>query len=89
MSVAEWGALVFGLVIGWVTYRTLRRTTEKVGLSNIASVIAAVGGGAVTTLFDTDELFGWYSIGLGIGFFAYLVLGAWVFSDNTWLGNGD
>ena len=89
MSVEEWGALVFGIVIGWVTYRTLRRTTETVGLSNIATVIGAVGGAAVTTRFDSDELFGWYAIGLGVGFFAYLIVGNTVFRDTTWLGSGD
>lgn len=89
MSAAEWGALCFGLVIGWVTYRTLRRTTEKVGLSNIATVIGAVGGGAVTGIFDDDQLFGLYSIGLAIGFFSYLVLGNTVFKDSSWLGGGE
>ena len=32
------GAIAFGLVIGWVTYRTLRRNTEAVSLSDIATV---------------------------------------------------
>lgn len=40
MSVEIVGALCFGFVIGWVTYRTLRRQKETVALSNIASVIA-------------------------------------------------
>jgi hypothetical protein len=88
MSVEEWGALVFGVVIGWVTYRTLRRTTETVDLSSIATVIGAVGGAAVTTVFDTDRLFGFYAIGLGAGFFAYLALGATLLKDVTWLGDG-
>jgi hypothetical protein len=88
MSVEEWGALVFGVVIGWVTYRTLRRTTETVDLSSIATVIGAVGGAAVTTLFDTDRLFGFYAIGLGGGFFAYLLLGTTLFKNVTWLGDG-
>lgn len=82
------GAFCFGLVIGWVTYRTLRRTGETVALSNIATVIGAVGGGAVTALFNTKELFGWYSIGLMVGFFFYLILGATVFKNVTWLGDG-
>ena len=67
------GAALFGLVIGWVTYRTLRRSKQDVGLSDIASVIGAVGGAAVTKLFDNVELFGWYSIGLAVGFFGYFV----------------
>jgi len=88
MDVVYVGAFCFGLVIGWVTYRTLRRTGETVALSNIATVIGAVGGGAVTALFDTKELFGWYSIGLTVGFFLYLGLATTVFKNVTWLGDG-
>ena len=68
---AEVGAICFGLVIGWVTYRTLRRSEDKVGLSDIATVLGAVGGAAVTTLFDDADLFGRYALGLAIGFFGY------------------
>ncbi|HEX2091044.1 MAG TPA: hypothetical protein VHG28_01530 [Longimicrobiaceae bacterium] len=86
--VEEIGAFCFGFVIGWVTYRTLRRTGETVALSNIATVIGAVGGGAVTGLFATPVLFAWYSIGLAVGFFLYLLLGNTVLKDSTWLGDG-
>lgn len=89
MSIEVIGALCFGLVIGWITYRTLRRTGETVALSNIATVIGAVGGAAVTGLFKSQELFAWYSIGLAIGFFLYLVLATTAFKDTTWLGSGD
>lgn len=66
------GALAFGVVVGWVTYRTLRNSTVN-GISDIAAVIGAVGGAAVTTLFPQGNiLFGGYCIGLAIGFFAYL-----------------
>jgi uncharacterized membrane protein YeaQ/YmgE (transglycosylase-associated protein family) len=78
------GALCFGVVIGWVTYRTLRRQGETVAISNIATVIGAVGGGAVTTRF-TSETFSWYSIGLAGGFYLYLILGHTVFRDSDWL----
>jgi hypothetical protein len=88
MSVETIGALCFGVVIGWITYRTLRRQGEAVALSNIATVIAAVGGGAVTALFKTAAVFGWYSIGLFIGFFGYLILAYTVFKDVTWLSDG-
>jgi hypothetical protein len=67
------GAVVFGVVIGWITYRTLVRSKDA-HISDLASVIAAVGGGAVTTVFKDKELFGLYSIGLGAGFFAYLLV---------------
>jgi hypothetical protein len=89
MSVEIIGALCFGIIIGWVTYRTLRRQGETVALSNIASVLAAIGGGAVTGLFKTPEIFSWYSIGLFIGFFSYLILGITVLPKNSWLGGGD
>lgn len=68
------GALCFGLVIGWVTYRTMRRSQTN-GLSDIATIIGAVGGAAVTALFPTGgEIFGAYCLGLAIGFFAYLIV---------------
>lgn len=49
--------------------------TDAVGLSDIATVVGAVGGAAVTTLFDDGDAFGYYSIGLAVGFFAYFAVG--------------
>jgi uncharacterized membrane protein YeaQ/YmgE (transglycosylase-associated protein family) len=72
---SEIGAICFGLVIGWVTYRTLRRKVDGAALGDIAGVIGAVGGAAITTLYKEKELFAAYSIGLAIGFFAYLIIG--------------
>lgn len=67
------GALSFGLVVGWITYRTLRRT-KPTGLSDIATVIGAVGGVAVISLFPKEDgAFSSYCIGLAIGFFGYLI----------------
>ena len=86
-DVTYFGAFCFGLVMGWVTYRTLRRSGETVALSSIATVIGAVGGGAVTALFNTKELFAWYSIGLTVGFFLYLILASTVFKSVVWLGD--
>jgi uncharacterized membrane protein YeaQ/YmgE (transglycosylase-associated protein family) len=84
------GALCFGLVVGWVTYRTLRRREGAAALSDIAAVIGAVGGAAVTTLFASEALFAWYSIGLGLGFFAYLIVSVRVYgkeSAGRWMGD--
>jgi uncharacterized membrane protein YeaQ/YmgE (transglycosylase-associated protein family) len=81
------GAVCFGIVIGWVTYRTLRRRGEVVALSDIASVIGAVGGGWVTTQFSVPEVFGSYCVGLFVGFFAYLILGVTYFRDVGWLSS--
>jgi hypothetical protein len=70
------GAICFGVVIGYITYRTLARASAGAAISDIASVIAAVGGGAVTVLFDPQQsdAFGWYAIGLVIGMTLYLVI---------------
>jgi uncharacterized membrane protein YeaQ/YmgE (transglycosylase-associated protein family) len=83
------GAVCFGFVIGWVTYRTLRRKEGTTPLSDIATVIGAVGGAAVTALFKSDVLFGLYCIGLAVGFFAYFGIGLWAFGKdaaNLWMG---
>jgi hypothetical protein len=84
------GAVCFGLVIGWVAYRTIRRS-KVAGLSDLATVIGAVGGGAVTGLFpEKSSLFGLYCIGLAVGFFGYLVTAIMLApkgeSVNEWLG---
>src|SRR5207248_1563475 len=56
MTTQSVGALCFGVVIGWITYRTLRRSSETVALSDIATVVGAVGGAAVTGLFHNGDL---------------------------------
>jgi hypothetical protein len=85
------GAVCFGVVIGWMTYRTLRRKEGAAALSDIATVIGAVGGGAVLALFPNDptNLFAFYAAGLAGGFFAYLLINLAVFgkdSAETWMG---
>ena len=75
MSIEMVGAVCFGLVIGWVTYRTLRRKEGGAALSDIAAVIGAVGGATVLGLFKNEKLFGLYAIGLAIGFFSYFIIG--------------
>lgn len=78
MDTETLGALAFGVVVGWVAYRTIRRTQTN-GLSDISAVIAAVGGGAVTALFPTgSKAFGAYGIGLAVGFFMYLIVSLFV-----------
>ncbi len=60
---------------GWICYRTLRRSTDPVKLSDLATSIGVIGGGAVTAIFKATELFAAYSIGLAFGFFLYLLIG--------------
>lgn len=76
MTINLIGAFCFGIVIGWVTYRTLRRS-QTTGLSDIATVIGAVAGAAITGIWRPEtDAFGCYCIGLIIGFFAYLAVAA-------------
>jgi len=80
------GPICFGIVVGWITYRTLRRT-PKTGVSDLASVIAAIGGAGVTTaLGPNHEPFYLYCVGLTIGFFGYLIVGAKL-TEIPWLGS--
>jgi len=74
MTLPIFGSGCFGFVIGWITYRTLRRKEGASALSDIATVIGAVGGAGVTALFKSEVLFGGYSVGLAIGFVAYLIV---------------
>jgi hypothetical protein len=88
------GAATFGIVLGWIVYRSLRRQATS-GVSDISSVLGAIGGAAILGLFPARTTdFGWYSIGLAVGFFGYL-LTALAFAPagqrsaeiNTWLGD--
>lgn len=81
----EWGAFCFGTVIGWFTYFVNRYRTT-VALGDIATVIGAVGGGAVLALFpEGTALFGAYGVGLAVGFFGYfVVLLLMVRGDKEW-----
>ena len=62
------GALAFGLVVGFITYRTLVRTTEKAAITDLVAVVGVLGGGVVTNLYDpAGDQFAWYAIGLALG----------------------
>jgi hypothetical protein len=74
-TVVSIGAVCFGIVIGYVTYRTLVRKANA-AISDIAAVVSALGGGVVATQFGgkNGDSFGWYSIGLLVGFAIFLLL---------------
>lgn len=80
-----WGAIGFGALIGWYVYYVNRHRTEKVQLSDIVTLIGAIGGAAVLTLFPAkSDLFGAYGIGLAAGFFGYyLVMAICVAASNN------
>ena len=75
MIVVNIGSVCFGLVVGFITYRTLVHSNDKASISDLAAVLAAVGGGAVTALFpEGSESFGYYTIGLAVGVATYLTV---------------
>jgi hypothetical protein len=75
MFIAGLGAIFFGFAIGWIAYRILRLRAGAAGLSDFFTILGVIGGAAVITLFKSDVLFGLYSVGLVIGFFAYFSVG--------------
>jgi uncharacterized membrane protein YeaQ/YmgE (transglycosylase-associated protein family) len=90
MDITMVGALLFGVVIGWITYRTLRRREGASALSDIATVIGALGGATILAIFKTPEQFGYYCIGVFAGFFLYFIIGLNLKDASAvgkWMGN--
>jgi len=75
-----YGSIGFGMVIGWVTYYTMRKNTKERTLADITVIISALIGPAVIAVFPApvestkQTMFGYYGIGLAIGFFLYYIL---------------
>jgi hypothetical protein len=69
------GAGGFGAILGWFLYFTNRYRKAEVMVSDVVTVIGAIGGAAILTLFPAEtDLFGAYGIGLFAGFFGYLLV---------------
>ena len=78
MSMLGSGPFWFGVVIGFVTYRTLKHKKDA-GISDIASVVGAVGGATIIKLFPTgSERFDHYAMGFAVGFFLFLIVLQWL-----------
>jgi hypothetical protein len=68
------GAGGFGAILGWFLYYTNRYRKADVQLTDLVTVIGALGGAAIMALFPAKtDLFGAYGIGLFCGFFGYFV----------------
>lgn len=66
------GAFCFGFLIGWYVYFINRYRKGEVQLSDLVTLLGAIGGGAVLALFKAEsDLFGAYGIGLLVGFLGY------------------
>ena len=69
------GSFAFGVFLGWFAYFVNRHRTGVVKLTDLGTVIAAVGGGAVLALFPAGtDMFGAYGIGLAVGFLGQFVV---------------
>ncbi len=63
-----------GAVIGWYVYYINRYRRADVQISDLLTLIGAIGGGATTALFPAKtDLFGAYGIGLFVVFFGYFL----------------
>jgi ABC-type uncharacterized transport system permease subunit len=72
MTVENIGALFLGAVIGYLAHFVARRNpTPKIG--DLGTIIGVILGGAVFKVITGPEQTSWYLIGLGLGFFLYLV----------------
>ena len=71
-TIQKIGAGAFGAVVGWYVYYINRYRKDDVQLSDIVTLVGAIGGAAVLALFPAkSDLFGAYGIGLAAGFFLY------------------
>ena len=101
MTLEEAGGLGFGLVVGWFLYFVNRYRRSEASFTDITTILGAVGGAAVTSLFaNGTRLFGAYGVGLAIGFFSYFIVlivmvglsrnfGVDYFLDGRRIGPGD
>jgi len=75
MFIAGLGAVCFGLIVGWMAYRILRNQSGAPWLSDLIALLGIIAGAVALAFFRNDAIFGWYAIGLIIGFFGYLATG--------------
>lgn len=74
-TIQKIGAGAFGAVVGWYVYYINRWRKDDVQLSDIVTLVGAIGGAAVLALFPAkSDLFGAYGIGLASGFFLYFFI---------------
>lgn len=75
LTLLEWGAFAFGTIIGWYVYYINRYRKGEVGFNDITVLVGAIGGAAVTALFESGgRQFAAYGIGLAVGFFGYFIV---------------
>lgn len=69
------GIFCFGAVLGWYFYYINRYRKGEVQVSDLVTVMGALGGGGVTALFGRDPAhLSTYGLGLAFGFFGYFLM---------------
>jgi hypothetical protein len=68
-----WAAVLFGAVVGWFIYYINRYRKGDVQLSDITTLLGAIGGGFVAKLTGAAAFNG-YAIGVAAGFFGYFLV---------------
>jgi Subtilase family len=68
-----WGAALFGVVIGWFIYYINRYRKSDLQISDITTLLGALGGGVVAA-WKSPHAFSGYAIGIAAGFFAYFLM---------------
>lgn len=75
MGIVGLGAVLFGVTVGWIAYRMLRQRASIPWVQNLITLLGIIAGVAALALFRDEVLFGWYAIGLALGFFAAFAVG--------------
>src|SRR5258708_29277666 len=75
MFIVGLGAVFFGLIVGWIAYSILRQRADAPWTQDLIALLGIIAGAAVLAFFRDDVLFGWYAVGLFIGFFASFAVG--------------
>lgn len=70
MSVGDWGALAFGVLLGFLTHYLVRRD-QKAGIKDLSAIVAVLLCSLILNWIGGKEQTSWYLIGLCIGFFKY------------------
>lgn len=70
MTVETVGAVVLGVVIGFLAHYLIRRDPEP-GIEDLAAIVGVVLGSVVFNVITGQDQTSWYLIGLGVGFFLY------------------
>lgn len=72
MTVEIVGALILGVVIGYLAHYFVRREPEP-GVEDLGAIVSVVLGSVVFNVITGQDQTSWYLIGLGIGFFLYWI----------------